>query len=86
MCCWSAFVGIRIERGAASHVLVYHRRRGPGLPFFAGGASGGHVLIGATAGYLVGFVIAAYVIGLLAERGLRKKRPHLRSFRFSLAC
>jgi biotin transport system substrate-specific component len=30
------------------------------------------VLIGATAGYLVGFVVAAYVIGLLAERGLER--------------
>ena len=30
------------------------------------------MLIGATAGYLVGFVVAAYVIGLLAERGLER--------------
>jgi biotin transport system substrate-specific component len=30
------------------------------------------ILTGATAGYLVGFVIAAYVVGLLAERGLER--------------
>jgi biotin transport system substrate-specific component len=29
-------------------------------------------LSGATLGYLVGFVLAAYVVGLLAERGLER--------------
>jgi biotin transport system substrate-specific component len=43
-----------------------------GLPFFAGGASGMGILTGATAGYLVGFVGAAYVVGWLAERGLER--------------
>ena len=42
------------------------------MPFFAGGASGFGILSGATAGYLVGFIIAAYVIGWLAERGLER--------------
>ncbi|HEY5982280.1 MAG TPA: biotin transporter BioY, partial [Anaerolineales bacterium] len=41
-------------------------------PFFAGGGSGLRILSGPTAGYLLGFVIAAYVIGLLAERGLER--------------
>lgn len=43
-----------------------------GLPIFAGGASGVAYLSGATLGYLIGFVVAAYVIGLLAERGLER--------------
>lgn len=43
-----------------------------GLPFFAGGAHGLDILIGATGGYLIGFVIAAYIVGLLAERGLER--------------
>ena len=43
-----------------------------GLPFFAGGASGLAYMSGPTLGYLVGFVIAAYVVGLLAERGLER--------------
>jgi biotin transport system substrate-specific component len=43
-----------------------------GLPVFAGGASGMEYLSGATLGYLVGFVMAATVIGLLAERGLER--------------
>ncbi len=59
------------KRGLASMVL-YIIEGVLGLPFFAGGASGLHVLVGATAGYLMGFVAAAYVIGLLAERGLER--------------
>jgi len=59
------------KRGAASMIL-YLTEGALGLPFFAGGASGIGILTGATAGYLVGFVIAAYVIGLLAERGLER--------------
>ncbi len=43
-----------------------------GLPIFAGGAFGLAYLSGATLGYLVGFVVAAFVIGKLAERGLER--------------
>jgi biotin transport system substrate-specific component len=59
------------KRGAASMVL-YLAAGVIGLPFFAGGAHGLSVVIGATGGYLVGFIGAAYVIGLLAERGLER--------------
>jgi biotin transport system substrate-specific component len=65
------------RRGALS-ILAYLAEGALGLPFFAGGAGGLSVLTGATAGYLVGFVAAAYFIGRLAERGLE------RSFRTSL--
>ena len=40
-----------------------------GLPVFAGGTSGPARLAGPTGGYLAGFVLAAYVVGLLAELG-----------------
>lgn len=59
------------RRGIAA-LLLYLVEGALGLPFFAGGASGLGILTGATAGYLVGFVIAAYVVGLLAERGLER--------------
>ena len=59
------------KRGAAA-MLAYIAEGALGLPFFAGGASGLAILTGTTAGYLVGFVIAAFVIGLLAERGLER--------------
>ena len=51
-------------------MLLYICEGALGLPFFAGGTGGLQVLAGATAGYLIGFIAAAYLIGLLAERGL----------------
>ena len=59
------------KRGAAA-LILYFIEGGIGLPFFAGGARGLGILTGATAGYLAGFVIAAYIVGLLAERGLER--------------
>lgn len=59
------------KRGAAA-MLAYITQGAAGLPFFAGGASGFGILTGATAGYLVGFIVAAYVVGLLAERGMER--------------
>ena len=41
-----------------------------GLPVFAGGAAGAAVLMGPTAGYLFGFLLAAIAMGYLAERGM----------------
>lgn len=64
-----ALLGSR--RGAAA-ILAYLAQGAMGLPFFAGGASGLGVLTGATAGYLVGFIGAAYAVGWLAERGLER--------------
>jgi biotin transport system substrate-specific component len=59
------------KRGAAS-MSLYLVMGAIGLPFFAGGAHGLSVVTGATGGYLIGFIVAAYVIGLLAERGLER--------------
>ena len=59
------------KRGAAA-MIAYIAQGALGLPFFAGGANGLGIISGATAGYLLGFVGAAYVIGLLAERGLER--------------
>jgi biotin transport system substrate-specific component len=59
------------KRGASS-MLLYVALGTLGLPVFAGGAAGVAYLSGATLGYLVGFVLAAYVIGLLAELGLER--------------
>ena len=53
--------------GGASQ-LLYVMLGAIGLPFYADGASGWSVVTGATGGYLIGFVVAAYVVGFLAER------------------
>jgi biotin transport system substrate-specific component len=62
------------RRGTASLVL-YLIQGLLGLPFFAGGASGLAYLLGPTGGYLVGFVAAACLVGLLAARGLDRRIP-----------
>ncbi len=56
------------RRGAASQAL-YVALGAIGLPFFAGGDGGWAVATGPTAGYLVGFVVAAALVGHLAEQG-----------------
>jgi len=56
------------RRGALA-MLAYLVEGAAGLPFFAGGAAGLHHLAGPSGGYLIGFVPAAFVIGLCAERG-----------------
>jgi biotin transport system substrate-specific component len=57
------------QRGAAC-LLTYLLEGAAGLPVFAVGETSGLArLMGPTGGYLVGFVAAAYVSGLLAERG-----------------
>lgn len=40
-----------------------------GLPLFTNGGAGWATLSGATGGYLIGFIIAAALVGWLAERG-----------------
>lgn len=53
----------------AGAVLLYLLEGLMGVPVFAGGQGGLASLIGPTGGYLLGFVPAAYVTGLLIERG-----------------
>jgi biotin transport system substrate-specific component len=54
-------------RGGASQLLYV--LAGLVLPIYAGATQGWAVISGATGGYLIGFVVAAYAIGWLAERG-----------------
>lgn len=44
-----------------------------GLPVFTDGASGVEYFVGATGGYLVGFVVASVVVGELARRGADRR-------------
>lgn len=56
------------QRGCLA-VLAYLAEGAVGLPVFATGGIGLAALRGFTAGYLVGFLPAAYVVGMLAEKG-----------------
>lgn len=57
-----------LSLGAAT-TLGYLALGALGLPLFAGGAGGWAYLTGPTGGYLVGFVLAAALLGYLARRG-----------------
>ncbi len=52
--------------------LLYLAEGSAGLPFFSGGSAGLAHLFGPTGGYLVGCVAAAFLAGLLSERGLAR--------------
>jgi biotin transport system substrate-specific component len=56
------------QRGGVT-ILLYVIEGAAGLPVFAMGQGGAAVLLGPRGGYLVGFIAAAYAVGLLAERG-----------------
>ena len=55
-------------RGALS-MLFYVLVGAAGLPVFAQASGGSEHLVGATGGYLIGFIVAAAVVGWLAEKG-----------------
>jgi biotin transport system substrate-specific component len=61
-----AILGAR--RGAAS-ALLFVALVAVGLPLLSGGRGGLGLFVGPSVGFLVGFPVAAYVIGWLAERG-----------------
>ncbi|WP_111735484.1 biotin transporter BioY [Roseovarius amoyensis] len=58
-------------RMGAATLLAYLAQGAMGLPVFAGGMAA-PALIGPTAGFLVGFVLMAWLAGLAADRGLTR--------------
>ena len=67
-------------RGALSQI-IYIGLGCLGLPVFAGGKAGFGVLLGPTGGYLIGFVLGAFLIGFLVRL---KKKPGFLMIIFSL--
>jgi len=58
-------------------MIVYTLLGIAGLPVFSGGSSGLGVLLGPTGGYIVGFILAAYITGKLSERTENTARSRL---------
>ena len=67
------------RRGAAVCLLVL-LLVAIGLPVLSGGRGGLAVFAGPTAGYLIGWVVGAYVCGLIAERTVREEQGELAQF------
>ena len=65
--------GVLGSRRGGLSMLLYVALGAIGLPFYADGAGGWTAATGATAGYLVGFIVAAIVVGLMAEHGQDRK-------------
>ncbi|MBE7638426.1 biotin transporter BioY [Sneathiella sp. P13V-1] len=59
------------RRGALSMIL-FLALVAVGLPFLSGGRGGAGVFMGASGGFLIGWVIAAFVIGYMVERSWEK--------------
>ena len=59
------------KKGAAA-ICLYIFEGVIGIPVFAQMKAGPHVLLGPTAGYIYGFIIAAYIAGFFSEKGLTK--------------
>lgn len=68
-----AILGSR--RGALS-VLLFLGLVAAGLPLLAGGRGGLGVFAGPSVGYLIGFVVSAFVVGLIVERSGRRPGVH----------
>jgi len=56
-------------RRAAAAMAAYLMAGAAGLPVFAGPVAGPAYLVGPTAGFLLAFPVAAFVVGSLTERG-----------------
>lgn len=57
-------------------MIVYTLLGALGVPVFAGGNAGLSILVGPTGGYIIGFTIAAFLIGWILERFPQKSNKH----------
>lgn len=56
------------SRYGALAMVCYALLGAIGAPVFAEARGGAHILIGPTGGYIIGFIVTAYVTGLILER------------------
>lgn len=56
------------SRQGALSMIVYAGIGAVGIPVFAGFAGGLHVLVGPSGGYIFGFILTAFITGLILEK------------------
>ncbi|MDR1413007.1 MAG: biotin transporter BioY, partial [Actinomycetes bacterium] len=64
---------------ASASMLLYVLLGLAGLPVFAAGAAGPGIVVGPTGGYLVGFIVAPALAGLLLRAQTKSERRDLRT-------
>jgi biotin transport system substrate-specific component len=70
---------------ATAAVALYLLLAFAGLPIFSGGRAGLQILAGGSAGYIVGFILAALLAGIAAEQIIRHLPARRRGLWFFLA-
>ncbi len=65
------------SRWGTAGVAVYLLAGSLGLPVFAGGKGGLAILLGPTGGYLIGFLPAVFIIGLISEKFNQRLLPDI---------
>ncbi|AMM32658.1 biotin operon repressor [Sinomonas atrocyanea] len=70
---------------AAAAVALYLVVAFAGLPIFSGGRAGLQVLAGGSAGYIIGFLLAALLVGIAAQLIIRRLPARRRAVWFFLA-
>ncbi len=65
------------SRWGTASVAVYLLAGSLGLPVFAGGKGGLAILLGPTGGYLIGFLPAVFIIGLISEKFNQRLLPDI---------
>lgn len=70
---------------AVAAVALYLLLAFAGLPIFSGGRAGLAVLAGGSAGYIVGFLLAAFLVGIAAEQIIRRVPAKRRGLWFFIA-
>lgn len=67
------------KKGGAISQIVYAILGAVGLPVYANFLSGIGILIGPTGGYIIGYIIAAFVVGIIVEKSEKNLGTYLLS-------
>lgn len=71
---WVLLAGALLGRRGGPAAMVFYGGAGvAGTPWFAGGAAGTGILLGATGGYILAFPLAAGLVGWVVDRHPRRR-------------
>ncbi len=71
--------GLLGKKGGAISQIVYALLGAIGLPVYANFSSGISVIIGPTGGYIIGYIVAAFIVGIIVEKSEKNLRTYMLS-------